>query len=299
MHRLRELFAAFYQGPLSGLHRWPKECYAIYSGMLGAPLQRLPQPLLAYRADPFLVAHEDRVWLFYEEFEYLRNKGRLAVCELDRMGRWVGRPTTILDLAYHLSYPHVFEHAGQFWMVPESCENGTVDLYRCARFPDRWSKQLTLLHLDACDSTLHYEQGLWWLFTAVRNPQGGERHLALFFSPELVSSDWQAHPVNARQLYADVPNGSQRPAGPLIRQGERLLRPSQFSPDYYGQGSRLYEIQRLSTEEFAETPVAVPDLPTARNHHISLCGNLCVVDVKERISYSPWDRPRPAVPIYP
>jgi hypothetical protein len=291
---VRQLLRALYNGPISGLHRWPKECYAIYAGRVGQPLRRLPQPLLSYRADPFLVRHEQRNWLFYEEFEYLRNKGRLAVCEVDEDARWLGRPATILDCPYHLSYPHVFFHEDTWWMVPESCENGTVDLYRCQRFPNVWSKELTLLHVDACDTTLHLQQGCWWLFTAVRNPRDGERHLEIYTSPRLASPEWQPHPVNGRLLYADAPNGSQRPAGPLLRVGERWLRPSQHSPDYYGQGCRFYEIQRLTPEEFVETPASLPDLPTARNHHICLQGDLCVIDVKERISYWPWVRPRPA-----
>lgn len=282
---------AFHAGPLSGLHRWPKECFAIECGPLGGPLQRVRQPLWCYRADPFVLRYQERLWLFYEEYQYLRNKGRLGVCEVDSRGSVCGPHQTILDLPYHLSYPFVFEADQQIWMVPESRANGTVDLYRAELFPLRWEKVVTLLRTDACDSTLHFREGLWWLFTALRRD---DRYaLGLFSSPQLVSSRWEPHPLNEQQLYSELPNGSARPGGSVFEHAGQLYRVSQWNPDYYGQGSRIMRVHRLNREEFMEEPADLPDLPTRRNHHLCVHSGLVAIDRRERVSFWPWIRPRP------
>ena len=283
---------AFHAGPLSGLHRWPKECFALYCGPPHQAARRLGQPFWLYRADPFLIRHQQRWWLFYEEYQYLRNKGRIGACPLDEQGRPAGRHRVVLDLPYHVSYPHVFAADGQLWMVPESRANGTVDLFRAVAFPERWERVCTLLRADACDSTLFRGEDRWWLFTAVAEAQS--RYLALFASPRLDSEHWTPHPVNAQRLYRDLPNGSARPGGAIFQRNGELYRLSQWNPDYYGQGTRLTRILRLTPEEFVEEPAPSSDLPTALTHHLCLAPELLAFDRRERISYLPWQRPRPA-----
>ena len=64
-------------------------------------------------------------------------------------GGGLGPVRTCLERDYHFSYPMVFEHDGDVFMVPESALNGTVELYRATRFPHEWTLEKVLQHLDA------------------------------------------------------------------------------------------------------------------------------------------------------
>jgi hypothetical protein len=88
----------------------------------------------SYLADPFPFRHEGRDFIFFEQFPYATGRGCIAVATVERNGT-VGTPRIVLEESHHLSYPFVFEHAGQIWMIPESGEARNVSLYRAVTGP--------------------------------------------------------------------------------------------------------------------------------------------------------------------
>ena len=77
------------------------------------------------------------------------------------------RPTShrVLDDGRHLSYPFLFRHAGELYMIPESSAAGRVDLWRCSEFPGTWRRERTLIaDISAADTSLLNWNGRWWLF---------------------------------------------------------------------------------------------------------------------------------------
>src|SRR5437588_621876 len=105
-------------------------------------------------ADPFVVEKSGRYYIFFEELIYAEGKAHIAMLELDRAGR-TSTPTRVLEADYHLSYPYVFEHDGQLWMLPESARNRRVELYRCVDFPLSWKREQVLLEdVRLVDATL-------------------------------------------------------------------------------------------------------------------------------------------------
>ncbi|MBT9586194.1 hypothetical protein IV102_22830 [bacterium] len=279
----------FHATTLSGLHRMPKDCFALFGRRLDQPdlgWRRLAQPWSSYRADPFLLEWQGQFWLFFEEFEYLRNKGRLAACRLDGSAY-----TVVMDRPYHMSYPFPLLYQDRLWMVPESCQNGTVDLYESVTFPHGWRLVRSLLQaMDAVDATLLWENERWWLFTSVRPPGVGQRHLEIYSSPDLLTGDWLAHPINEQRLYHSLSNQSGRCGGAFFRHQGQWIRPAQYSPAYYGQGLAFRELRKLSLEHFAEVGVDIPDLPWRQNHHLTTLGVHQWVNRKVRVSYTA--RPR-------
>lgn len=274
---LKRLHAA-----ISGLHSLPKDCYALFGRTTDGPWRRLPQPWYTYRADPFLLEWQGEVWLLFEEFEYLRNKGRLAACRLDGSGA-----QTVMDRDYHLSYPFPLTHQDRLYMVPESCANGTVDLYESVSFPGQWRHVRTLLSgLDAVDATFLWESERWWLFTSVRPPGEGQRHLRIYSSADLLSEEWQPHPVNEQRLYAGLRNQTGRCGGAIFSHEGRWIRPCQYSPDYYGQGLAFRQLRSLTLETFEEVGVHLPHLPWEQNHHLTMLGPHQWVNRKIRVSYT-------------
>ena len=274
---------------LQGLHRLPKDCFALYHRMNAGEWRRLPQPFLTYRADPFLLEWRGETWILFEEFEYLTNKGRLGLCRLDGSDGQL-----LMDRPYHLSYPFPLEYQGQLWLLPESCAHGTVDLYECEQFPQRWRLARSLLQgVDACDGTLLHLDGIWWLFVSVRPAGQGQRHLEIHFSENLLQGVWQPHPIDAQRLYAGLRNQTGRPGGAFFRHGQDWIRPAQYSPDYYGQGLGYRRLVKLSTSEFEEEAIELPGFPWRRNHHFSMLGPHQVINRKERMAYR--NRPIPLV----
>ncbi|MFX5785394.1 hypothetical protein ABTE36_23145, partial [Acinetobacter baumannii] len=71
-----------------------------------------------YYADPFLFIADGRTHLFVEEFDQMSGKGLISASVLGSGG--FERPKPVLETQSHLSYPHVFAHAGAIWMIPES-----------------------------------------------------------------------------------------------------------------------------------------------------------------------------------
>ncbi|HEY7338248.1 MAG TPA: hypothetical protein VH639_25400 [Bryobacteraceae bacterium] len=197
-------------------------------------------------ADPFLVSRHGRLWLFYEDMLPKTRHGRLAVMPAFDGS---GEPTVILEKQYHLSYPCVFEHGGDWWMIPESADNRTVDLYRARRFPDQWEHSKTLIEGPRLkDTTPLFHEGRWYFFTTAVLP--GRALAALLFTSEVLDGEWRLHP--ASPLTGDA--GIARSAGAITRWKGRLIRPVQDCLVRYGYSIGLREIVRLSPSVWEEAP---------------------------------------------
>jgi hypothetical protein len=94
--------------------------------------------------DPFPVLRDGRYAVFVEVVPHDTGKGHIGVIALDPSGRW-DEAHPVLERPYHLSYPCVFADGRDLFMVPESANNRTVELYRCTAFPDRWEPVEVLL----------------------------------------------------------------------------------------------------------------------------------------------------------
>jgi hypothetical protein len=193
------------------------------------------------------VIHEGTTLVFCESFDYGLGRGVIAV------SRWNGEeldpPQTVLQRPYHLSDPFVFEHGGHWWMVPETYDNRTVELYRAVDFPHSWTLDTTLLeNISAADATLHHDGQRWWMFVSV-GEQGSSTWDELFlFTAGQLRGPWHPHPRNPVKKNP----ASARPAGRLFRRGSDLVRPAQDCSRIYGGGIRLCVIDTLSETEFAE-----------------------------------------------
>jgi hypothetical protein len=210
----------------------------------------LEGPADGFWADPFLFEHADTLWIFYEELDYATGKGVIACSQISPSGT-LQNHRVALERPYHLSYPHVFAHDGAVFMVPESEQSGTIDLYRARRFPDDWVLERTLVKVRAVDSTLFQHDGRWWMLSS---PMVVEGHVALTYvwSAPSLFGPWQlaAH----APLSDDVRRA--RGAGNVFRRGTELWRPSQDCSGRYGRALAFNRIERLA-ERPAETTIKV------------------------------------------
>lgn len=103
------------------------------------PFQPIAYSNRYWYADPVAFCHQGRTYLFVEEYDRCKLKGQLAVGILEPHKKNVNF-RTILQEPYHLSYPMVFEWAGALYMIPETSENKSVNLYQAVSFPYQWKR---------------------------------------------------------------------------------------------------------------------------------------------------------------
>lgn len=215
----------------------------------------LSTPRDRFYADPFLFSREGKTFLFFEDYRYHAGLAHICCAEIGPDGT-MGEPVDVLKRPYHLSYPFVFEDGGQVYMIPETRQNGTVELYRAEEFPWRWTLDRVLLQdVSAVDATIHRQDGKWWMFVGLSNGKFSNcDELALFFSDSL-SGPWQAHPQNP--VVSDVRRA--RPGGALFVDGGRRIRPSQDCARAYGYALVFSEVTKLDETEYEEREIGRVD----------------------------------------
>jgi hypothetical protein len=249
--------------PLSRLGRlwttqqWYLMCAETNSGTADtSTFKPLNPPPNAFWADPFVVVRESRCFVFFEQFHYQfwgrtrGGKGTIAAMERFPDGTW-GEPALVLERDYHLSYPFVFQWQDRFYLLPETAENRTIELYEEVEFPWKWRFCRTIMHgVSALDTTLHQADGRWWMFTCVQTDGVANRDLYLFSSPDPVGGDWEPHPSNP--IVSD--RRCARPAGGIFFDGHHWIRPSQDCSRDYGRAVEFRRIVRLDQNAYAEEP---------------------------------------------
>jgi hypothetical protein len=211
----------------------------------------LPDDARRYFADPLIFERDGRRFVFCEEFLYGPQKGVVSVFEIDAAGK-SDTPRIVLERPYHLSYPVVFEHDGDIWMMPESSANSTLELYRCVSFPDRWTLDRVLLRdVEIADATLLLHDGRWWLFGATSEPGTMSWDCLSIYTGPSPLGPWT--PCGAAPALIDA--ACARPAGPFLRRGGELWRPAQMCIGGYGAGLALCRVDRLDETGFAQTVV--------------------------------------------
>jgi hypothetical protein len=193
------------------------------------------------------------------------------------------RPECVLARPYHLSYPFVFAHDGEIFMIPETTAAKRVELYRATDFPRAWAHEAVLLDaIDAADATLLRHAGRHWLFAAVAAGDASSLDELHLFSATELRGPWQPHPRNP--IVSDV--RCARPAGAIQRWGSRLVRPGQDGSRRYGGAVAFCEIDLLDESDYAEHEIArlkPADVGDARaTHTYNSDGAFEAIDIRRR-----------------
>jgi hypothetical protein len=234
-------------------------------------------PAHHYWADPFLFEHGGSTFVLFEDYDYEKGYGTLRGAEVLR-DCTLGATFGCLDLGHHLSFPHVFTHDGETFMMPESLSDSTVTLYRLRRFPDDWVQEKVLFRGKATDTTLWRDGRRFYFFTTLHDRDDRGMKTFLFVADSL-TGEWRLHPGNP--VSSDIRHA--RGAGAVFRRQGRLFRPSQDCALGYGHGLNLEEIIILSEDRYAETtwcavgPRAVP-FPAIGIHTYNTCSDLEATD---------------------
>ena len=253
---MRRHVARWLQARIASMHRWPRTRWFIgirrrsedrsFDDTSGYRL--LPCPEDRFYADPFLVEKDGKTFLFLEDFRYREGRAVLSYCELGEDGT-PGVPVEVLRRPYHLSYPYVFEHEGEMYMIPETKENRRVELYRATNFPAEWTFESVLLNdVHVVDATVQKIDGRFWMFAGVSDGRYSNSDELCLFYADALKGPWTPHPANP--VCSDVRRS--RPAGLLFYDEGHLVRPSQDCGKAYGYALVFSEVVTLNEEKFEE-----------------------------------------------
>ena len=242
--------------------------------------KKMIPPSDKFWADPHILFRDGVYYIFIEEYIYETGKGHISLIVMDSNGKY-SSPETVLDLPYHLSYPFVFEHEGECFMIPETMDNNSIELYKCTEFPSKWEFQCNLMsNIKAVDTTLHFQDNKWWMFTTILETEGVSSwdELYIYHSSDLFSSDWNAHTQNP--VVSDCKRA--RSAGKLFTKAGVLYRPSQNCSHRYGYGFNLNEVTLLTEEKYEENTVSKIkpnwEKSIVGTHTFNRCENLHIID---------------------
>ncbi|MEQ1830171.1 MAG: hypothetical protein ABL921_29710, partial [Pirellula sp.] len=193
-------------------------------------------------ADPFAIRRKDAWYLFFELFLRGEHHAVIGAARSENLNDW--EPLGIvLQQPHHLSYPFVFEHDGEVYMMPESKSVRRVDIFRAVEFPSRWVHEKTILRGRLMDCSMMRYEGKYWLFAGWRS-----YWLRLFHASHPLGP-WTPHWIPSIKKYS---RSTTRPGGrPVILDGQPI-RFSQDNLNYYGQQLRAWKITRMNRLWYSE-----------------------------------------------
>ena len=251
---------------------------------------RMPYSNTYWYADPILVSHQGESYLFLESFDMRTNLGSIAYAKFGADGK-LSAPQIIIQEPYHMSFPMVFSWNEQLYMIPETCANRSLNLYRCDGSMDRWTLVKSFpVEEELVDTvaTACYEDHVE-LITSAQHGTHKRMNKWQKFKIFREGEDFRLEAdetFNSREHYSYM----DRTAGSLITEGGRKILPTQESTetDY---GVNLY-LNDYSAEDITHMPVLkkvtvdnilLPDVPQKQQigvHSYGLSSKYEVVDMR-------------------
>jgi len=235
-------------------------------------------------ADPFLAtADTGERYVFFEDQSHDTRKGVIACAKIDVDGLQ-GAPRTVLERDFHLSYPFVFKRGEEWFLLPESSANRTVELYRATVFPTEWEQVRVLLEdVYILDATPFEHEGRTWIFASSETATGRPSEATSVYWADSLLADWHPHPLNP--VVTDV--RAARPAGRIISHSGRLIRPAQDGSHGYGCALVFNEITELTPTTYEERGLGRISADWLSGgtgtHHYDVDDVLEIIDVRRRV----------------
>lgn len=197
-------------------------------------------------ADPFLFVHQGSLYLFYEE-AISGKHGTIKMIKTNDLINW-NDPVEVLKHSTHLSFPFVFEEAGNIYMIPETNQENNIQLLGNANQDlSEWTIKKVILEGDKyVDSSILLHDSVYYLFTTVLR-DNYEHELQLYYSEDLYGKfkEHPKSPIAKGRLMG-------RCGGSIFEIDHKIFRPAQIYEKYYGESLSIYEIKLLTTNDYQE-----------------------------------------------
>jgi len=248
---------------------WSIGIYVGESPLRLAPPDSLENPVLTYKdvtdvpamfvADPFMISVKNTWHMFFEVWNQRTQRGEIGTATSVDGFTWIYRQIVLAE-PFHLSYPYVFEWMGEQYMLPETQQAGSINLYKAVEFPTKWSRVRTLMtkptsEAQLADPSIFRHDERWWLFTRT-NLRSEVATLRLYYADDLMGT-WHEHP---KSPVVKDERPIARPGGRVLplpkKSGSTIIRYAQDGYPVYGSRLRAYEITELTTATYSEHEAA-------------------------------------------
>ncbi len=231
-----------------------------------------------YLADPFCFYEGEQPLILAEHYSYHTEKGHIVLIEPG-----MNQITSVIEKNTHLSYPFVYEENGNIYIIPEESETGKLNLYKWDREKKSAICLQTLMDIPAVDASLLKHGNKYYLFTGIKGQAPNEK--LFIFCADQLEGPYSPHVSNPVKV---SPMGA-RMGGGFMVDGEKIIRPSQYSVQHYGEKIVFQRIVKLSPteyeEEWTEELKPMKDAPfNCGLHTYDKKGTFEVIDLKTRRS---------------
>ena len=195
-----------------------------------AAIDSLIPEAIDYIADPFYIKEAGVFYLFVE----LKGEGNADIALLTSTdGENYRYKGIVLDEDFHLSYPQVFKHEEEFYMLPETSGSNQVLLYKAENFPYDWRISDTLIkNIGLKDPSRLLSEDLN-LIVAVDNDLK-----QYMFTADSLNGNW-TEAKNYKQRWGN----ETRPGGRFFKLDNNWYLPLQNRSLGYGTGISLYKLE--------------------------------------------------------
>jgi hypothetical protein len=200
-------------------------------------------------ADPFVLRDASEGYVFFESIN-IKKLGSIHCISIKDL-KANKNSTPVLERNYHLSYPCIFKYEDYYYMIPETKQNNSIELFRCIEFPYKWEKEHTVIdNIEAVDTTILYYNNKWWIFTNIARVKGASasEELHVLWSNSPLSKNWT--PLISNPQVSDIRYS--RNGGRIIRRDNKLYRVSQDCAVKYGYSVAFHEITELTETSYKE-----------------------------------------------
>lgn len=248
---------------------------------------KLVVPSRYWCADPFIVSSDGKKWIFCEILDRKISRGLIGCGELNENGDT--EITPILNVGCHTSYPDVFNYKGIWFMIPETVERRTIELYKASDFPYKWEKcNILSENINAVDTTVFEANGRLFVFVYEQNDVENKLSIAELNMDTLKLG-------NLHQVMQYNQNIG-RPGGRVFYKNSKQIRPTQYGITLYGGSLIMKEFSfNPNTFEYKEKDIEhtsagdiLPDCLSKDKigfHTYNVCEDYEIVDVFKRKVY--------------
>ena len=236
-------------------------------------------------ADPFVYEHNNIDYIFYENNDLILNKGKIS-CGILKDNK-LSDIKDILNFNYHLSYPFIWKTKRDIFLIPESSQKKSIQIWKSVSFPYKWKIFKTIFKNEyCCDTTIiKDDDDVNWLLTNKSNDQTNDPNNELYIY-KIIGNLEKFIPHKLNPVITDCRTA--RNAG-YLNFTNKMLRPSQINNSTgYGVGLNINKIITLNLENFKEIIIKTiyPNKKTNATglHHISNTKSKIVIDVREKFN---------------
>ncbi|MFM7016006.1 MAG: hypothetical protein ACKOX3_06725 [Bacteroidota bacterium] len=228
-------------------------------------------------ADPFGFTNPNGSYIIYEKYHATTKKGHIEVMKINTQ-----EVVFKLKANFHFSYPYVFEENNEIYVIPETHQTNSIDLYKWNDEKQNLAFVKTIIEdFPGVDNSILKYNNKYWLFCTSSKHKMADHQLFIFYADQL-TGEWKQHVMNP--VVTSIINA--RPAGSFILIDGKIIRPSQNSGSTYGGQIMFNEIMELNENKYQEKVIESISLTDFKDksikgiHTISTIGSSTLIDAK-------------------